>query len=176
MKLTTFSIILGNSLMVWHSQSDSNFLDSVELVSKHLDAVCRAFHGFRGFLLSLCQNYQLCYSFDNAKGANLVNNLDTREYSMCNRIYLLQVRQYGHTGEQSFTLLAAIPKSITILATSLAEAEQCRMDWNSFNSAIIFAICGSNVFGSILQIYDCVWRVNKHSSHNGSAPWWCQES
>ena len=39
--------------MVWHSQSDSNFLDSVELVSKHLDAVCKAFHGFRGFLLSL---------------------------------------------------------------------------------------------------------------------------
>ena len=39
----------GAAQSIW----DSNFLESVELVSKHLDAVCKTFHGFIGFLLSL---------------------------------------------------------------------------------------------------------------------------
>jgi len=79
---------------------------------------------------------------------------------------------HGYTGQWSITLLIAVPRLITIPAASLAEAEQCRADCNSSNSATMSLICESTVFRSMSQLYHCILRENQHNSDNDSIPRW----
>ena len=99
MKITTSSIIFGNSLIVLCSWSDIGTSSSLSswpvstwmLFARFFIASCNSF-----WVFTCCQNNQSSYWCWKQKRANFIYDLDTREYGMCDGIYLLQVRQ--HTG------------------------------------------------------------------------------
>jgi len=174
MKITTSSIIFGNSLIVLCSWSDIGTSSSLSnwpastwmLFARFFIASCNSF-----WVFTCCQNNQSFYWCWKQKKSQLcIRPRYKRIWHVWRNSAASSQTTYRNNSQQSITLLIAVPRPMNIPA-SFAEAEQCRADCNSSNSTASFLIRGSTAFRSMLRLYNCIWR-GIYSSDNDSVPWW----
>ena len=174
MKITTSSIIFGNSLIVLCSWSDIGTSSSLSswpastwmLIARFFIASCNSFSVF-----TCCQNNQSSYWCWKQKRSQLcIRPRYKRIWHVWRDSATSSQTAYRNNSQQSITLLIAVPR-LTNIPASFAEAEQCRADCNSSNSTASFLIRGSTAFGSMLRLYNCIWRGN-HSSEKDFVPRW----
>ena len=176
MKLTTSSMITGNSLIVpriWSeigtslslvSWPESAWMLFARLFMASWDSSCA---------FNCCQNHQWCNLHRKQKRGQpcIQPGYKKTQFARWDSSASSQTT-YRNTSQQSITLLAAIPKSVPILIASLVEEKRCRTDCNSFNSRTIFLICGSSVSRWMGWLYNYILKRKQHSSNIDSIPQW----
>ena len=158
-----------------HFVWDWNFLEPAELAREHSNAVCKAFHGFIGFLLSLQMLPELSGILQRWKqkmSQRCIRPGYQKEPHLRQDSATSSQTTYGHASQRSITLLIAVPRSMNIQETSLAEAERWRIECKLLNSTTISLICGSRLFRSMSWLYHCIWKGNEHNNNNDSVPRW----
>ena len=174
MKITTSSIIFGNSLIVLCSWSEIGTSFSL---SSWPASTCILFARFfitsydSFWVFQCCQNNQWSYwCYKQKKGQLWIQPRYKRIWHVWRDSAASSQTTYRNNSQQSITLLIAVPR-LTNIPASLAEAEQCRVDCNSFSFTTSLFICWSTVFISMSWLYNCILR-GSHSSDKDSVPWW----
>ena len=175
MKITTFSIRTGSSLIVRHNSSDIGTLLSLlnssartPMLSPRLLTILWA----SSWASRCCKMNYLYYCL--WKGGN--HRLCCKRFWRMHTRYLRQniaaLNQITcvHSSQWLITPLMVFPNSINIPTPSLVEPRRLRAEWSSFNSTIAFLICGSSAFRSMLWSCNRIWKVNWRNNNNDNAP------